>query len=155
MCIRDRLIIGDGPLRDEAKRLAKALGLSGKTRFIPAVAYDKIPEYLNCLDILVLPSVTRPRLKEQFGRVLVEAMSCSVPVIGSDSGEIPTVIGEGGLIFPEGDIPALRDRIAALIADPAAAAALGEKGRRRVEAEYTWVSIARRQIEVYRRLLSR
>ena len=149
------LIIGDGPLRDEAKRLAEKSGLSGKTRFIPAVPYAKIPGYLNCLDVLVLPSVTRPGLKEQFGRVLIEAMSCSVPVIGSDSGEIPNVIGNGGLTFPEGDVAALRDRVVSLMENPESAADLAHNGRLRVEREYTWETIARRQIEVYKLLLEK
>ena len=51
----------------------------------------------------MLPSLTRPNWKEQFGRVLIEAMASGVPVIGSDSGAIPDVIGQAGLIFPEGD----------------------------------------------------
>ncbi len=147
------LIIGNGPLRPRAGRLVAELGLTGKTRFIPAAGYDKMPGYLNCLDVLVLPSVTLPGLKEQFGRVLIEAMSCSVPVIGSDSGEIPNVIGDGGLTFPEGDPAALAERIVMLRRDPDRARELGRKGRRRVEAEFSWEAIARRQVEVYRQLL--
>ena len=59
------------------------------------------------MDVSVLPSLTRPNWKEQFGRTLAEAMSCETPVIGSDSGEIPHVIGDAGLIFKEGDAQAL------------------------------------------------
>ena len=57
------------------------------------------------LDVLVLPSHTTPTWKEQFGRVIVEALWCGVPVVGSDSGEIPWLIEltGGGLVFPEGD----------------------------------------------------
>lgn len=149
----DLLIIGDGPLLNRARRLAGELGLTGKTRFIPAVPYDSMPGFLNCLDVLVFPSVTEPGLKEQFGRVLVEAMSCAVPVIGSDSGEIPNVIGVDGLIFPEGDSRQLTERIEALRRDPARRKELGGRGRARVRKLYSWEEIARQQIAVYNRLL--
>ncbi len=149
------LVIGEGPLRAQAMRLAEESGLAGRARFLPAVPYDGLPGYLNCLDVLVLPSITLPGLKEQFGRVLVEAMSCAVPVIGSDSGEIPGVIGAAGLIFPEGDVAALRERIVALRENPGTAAELARKGRKRVKTEFAWESIARRQVEVYNRLLER
>ena len=65
-------------------------------------------------DVLVGPSLTTPRWKEQFGRMLVEAMACGVPVIGSDSGEIPHVIGDAGIVVPEGDRVALCAAIARL-----------------------------------------
>lgn len=149
------LVIGDGPLRAQAVRLAEESGLAGRARFLPAVPYDGLPGYLNCLDVLVLPSITLPGLKEQFGRVLVEAMSCAVPVIGSDSGEIPGIIGAAGLIFPEGDVAALRDRIVSLRESPETAADLARKGRERVKTKFTWETIARRQVEVYKRLLER
>lgn len=147
------LVIGDGPLLNRARGLATELGLTGSARFIPAVPYDTMPELLNCLNVLVLPSVTEPGLKEQFGRVLIEAMSCAVPVIGSDSGEIPHVIGDAGLIFPEGDCRRLTEQIEALRKDPARRKELGERGRARVRKLYSWEEIARRQIGVYAGLL--
>ncbi|MFQ3664330.1 MAG: glycosyltransferase, partial [Chloroflexaceae bacterium] len=95
------------------------------------------------------PSRTTPTWKEQFGRVLIEAMSCGVPVIGSSSGEIPHVIGEGGLTYPEGDVSALSAAIARLVADPAARRELACRGRERVLAHFTQAAIARRHVEVY------
>ena len=75
----------------------------------------------------VVPWVGIP-LREQFGRVLVEAMACGVPVVGSDVGEIGHVIGGAGLTFPAGDVPALSRAIAAVRGDPALALRLGEAG---------------------------
>ena len=149
----DLLIAGDGPLLNRARELAAELGLTERARFIPAVPYDTMPELLTCLDVLVLPSVTEPGLKEQFGRVLIEAMSCAVPVIGSDSGEIPHVIGDAGLTFPEGDCRRLAKQIEALRMDPTRRKELGERGRARVRKLYSWEEIARRQIAVYNHLL--
>jgi len=71
------------------------------------------------MDILVLPSETRPNWKEQFGRVLIEAMACGACVVGSDSGEIPTLIkaSGGGRVFPEANPSALADVLQEMIAD--------------------------------------
>jgi quercetin dioxygenase-like cupin family protein len=91
-----------------------------------------VPSRLAQLDALVLPSLTRPNWKEQFGRVLVEAMACGVPVVGSDSGEIPRVIGQAGLSFPEGDAGALRASLAELMGSERRRAELGARGRIRV-----------------------
>jgi len=84
---------------------------------------------------------------------LIEAMSCGVPVIGSDSGEIPKVIGNAGLTFPEGDINALTERINSLRENPAQAGALAEQGRSLAENMYSWSAIARQQIKVYEELM--
>ena len=70
-----------------------------------------MPAFFREIDVFVLPSISRPNWTEQFGRVLIEAMASEVVVVGSDSGEIPHVIGEAGLVFPEGDAPALCARL--------------------------------------------
>ena len=66
---------------------------------------------MQSLDILVLPSLTTRTWKEQFGRVLVEGMAAGCVIIGSDSGAIPEVIGDAGIIVPEGNPEALADAI--------------------------------------------
>src|SRR4029077_20714900 len=87
------------------------------------------------MDVLVLPSRTTPTWAEQFGRVLVEALWCGVPVIGSDSGAIPVVVNTtgGGLLSPEGAVAALANALFELRADPAVREALAGKGRESVE----------------------
>lgn len=72
------------------------------------------------MDVLVLPSLTTATWTEQFGRVLVEAMSQGIPVVGSDAGEIPWVINTtgGGLAVPEGDDVALTAALEVLRNDP-------------------------------------
>jgi glycosyltransferase involved in cell wall biosynthesis len=99
---------------------------------------------------LVLPSRSRPNWKEQFGRVLIEAMSCAVPVIGSTSGELPNVIGAAGLTFPEEDVTALAAHLHGLWQDPARRAELGALGRERVLAHYTQRKIAQQTVDVWR-----
>jgi glycosyltransferase involved in cell wall biosynthesis len=126
------VLVGDGPLRAE---IARAAGRH--VRLVGPVAHAEVARYLNALDALVLPSLTTATWKEQFGHVLVEAMACGVPVIGSSSGAIPEVVGDAGLIFPEGDATALRAAIVALRDDRERRARLAGAGRARVLARYT------------------
>lgn len=102
-------MIGGGPMERRLKETAKALGIDGRIEWAGVAAQDKMPLAYKSLDLLVLPSETRANWKEQFGRVLVEAMASGTPVVGSDSGEIPNVIAEcrGGVVFPEGNAEAL------------------------------------------------
>lgn len=147
------LLVGRGPLRAELSARMQQAGLGDRLRWVEAVPHADIPRYLNVMDALVLPSETTPRWKEQFGHVLIEAMACRVPVIGSDSGEIPHVIGDAGLIFPEGQVAALRDRLQALMQRPALAAELAARGYQRAIAHFTNHVLAEKQLEFYDQLM--
>jgi glycosyltransferase involved in cell wall biosynthesis len=128
--------------------------VEGQVEFSAAVSADQMPACLAEADVLVLPSRTTPVWKEQFGRVLVEAMSCGTPVVGSDSGAIPEVIGDAGLIFAEGDAEALAACLRRLAQSPELRRELGERGRRRVAEHYTVERIARQTVELWRGLLA-
>jgi glycosyltransferase involved in cell wall biosynthesis len=141
--------IGQGPMRDELEAYAARLGLSDRVTIQPGIPSSQVPDTLSRLDVLVLPSLTRPNWKEQFGRTLAEAMSCETPVIGSDSGEIPSVIGDAGLIFKEGDSADLAACVERLVADPVFYADLARRGRQRVLDRYTQGEIARRTYALY------
>jgi glycosyltransferase involved in cell wall biosynthesis len=97
--------------------------------------------------------LTRPHWKEQFGRVLVEAMASGVPVIGSDSASIPDVIGDAGLIFPEGDVSALAECITRLHCDPNLYQQFREAGRARVLQHFTHQQVAQATVAVYRQMV--
>ncbi len=146
-------ILGSGPQRGHLERLAAELDIAERVRFEDPIPSTQMPGYYNQLDALALPSLTRPNWKEQFGRVLIEAMACGVPVVGSDSGEIPNVIGEAGLVFAEGDERALRARLSQLMADPALRDELARRGRERVLAHYTQAQVAAKTYQVYCELL--
>jgi glycosyltransferase involved in cell wall biosynthesis len=108
-----------------------------------------LPAFLNALDLFVLPSETRPNWREQFGRAAVEAMSCGVPVIGSDSGEIPTVLGDAGITFPEGDAWSLAAQLGRLLSDPSLRADLGRRGRQRALNLYSLEQVAAQHQAAY------
>ncbi len=147
------LLVGRGPLRAELSERMQKAGLGDRLRWVEAVPHADIPRYLNVMNVLVLPSETTPHWKEQFGHVLIEAMACQVPVIGSDSGEIPHVIGDAGLIFPEGQVAALRDRLQALMQRPTLAAELAARGYQRAIAHFTNRVLAAKQLEFYDQLM--
>lgn len=147
-------VLGSGPYRNELSRTADKLGLSGRVRFIDSVFHDALPGYLNSFDALVLPSLTTRTCYEQFGRILIEAMACEIPVIGSDSGEIPQVIGDAGLVFRENDPASLADAVLKLKNDRAAAKAFAEKGRKRVLELFSRDVLNRRTEEMYRKVIN-
>lgn len=105
------------------------------------------------MDLFVLPSRTTASWKEQFGRVLIEAMASSVAVIGSSSGEIPSVIGDAGCIVPEGDAAALSACMQQLIDAPSERQRLGQRGRQRVLQNFTMQHVARETVEIYQRIV--
>jgi len=140
------VLIGKGPYEEELKRLAQSLDVGHRISALGYVSHPDVPQYLSTLDVLVLPSETQSSWKEQFGRVIIEAMACGTPVVGSDSGEIPNLIRAtgGGLVFPERNSQALADRLQTLIEDPDERQRLAAKGRQSVAQDYTLAPLARR-----------
>lgn len=121
------LLVGDGPMRAE---LEEAELEEGKIEIRAGVTHEHMPAAYAEMDVLALPSLTNRHGAEQFGRVLVEALSCGVPVVGSDCGEIPWVIETtgGGTVVPEGDPRALAAALAELRDRPERRAALAHRG---------------------------
>lgn len=146
-------IIGNGPQRTALEKQAVQLGIAECVQFCDLIPSAQMPAQYAALDAYVLPSLTRPHWKEQFGRVLMEAMASGVPVIGSDSGAIPDVIGDAGLIFPEGDADALAKQLYKLQRDAVLRESLCEKGRARVLNHFTHEQVAQSTIEVYQEML--
>ncbi len=119
---------------------------------IPAVPHNTVRDYLRVMDILVLPSYSTPTWKEQFGHVLIEAMACEIPVIGSTSAAIPDVIGNAGLLFQEGNVEELFAQLRRLIQTPAERKRFGQLGRQRVLEHFTHEKIAHQTLEFWKTL---
>jgi glycosyltransferase involved in cell wall biosynthesis len=111
------LIVGNGPLENLIREEKEKF--KGTFVFLPAIPHHEVGKILGLSDILVLPSRTTPNWKEQFGRILVEALACGSALVGSNSGEIPHVIKKtgGGLVFQEGDTADLAEKIRSLLVD--------------------------------------
>jgi glycosyltransferase involved in cell wall biosynthesis len=146
-------VIGTGPLEKRARRCAVQLGLAERITWEPGVPSTHIPRRLHEFTVLVQPSLTRANWKEQFGRAVMEAMACGIPVVGSDSGEIRNVVGPAGLVVPEGDSSALRAALVRVLGDGALRADLRERGRARVLECFTHQRIAEQTLAVYRAAL--
>jgi len=146
-------ILGRGPEREALGAEASRLGIADSVTFASHVPSVEMPSHYQSLDVVVLPSRTRANWKEQFGRVLVEAMACGLPVVGSDSGEIPHVVGDAGLIFPEGSVDSLGGCLTELLQSPDLRADLARRGRERVLAHYTQARIASQTYHVYQEIL--
>jgi L-malate glycosyltransferase len=133
------IIVGKGNYETEFNQIAQELQLTDRIIHLGYIPHDQAPKYLSAFDLLVIPSETRPNWKEQFGRVIIEAMACGTPVIGSDSGEIPYLIQatQGGLTFPEGNTTALATQLDRLIRDPTLRTTLADQGRTNVIAKYS------------------
>ncbi|NVM04907.1 MAG: glycosyltransferase family 4 protein [Candidatus Helarchaeota archaeon] len=147
------LIIGRGNYKSELIKLSKELSITERIRFIDVVKYEKVPKYLGLMNIFVLPSVTTERWKEQFGRVIIEAMACEVPIIGSSSGAIPEVIGEYGLIFRENDYIDLKNKILILMKNREYRNRLIELGINYVK-NFSVEKFAKKVYAIYRELLN-
>lgn len=146
------LMVGHGPMRSTIEADAARGGWAHRLVVADAVPHDRVADYMACMNVLVLPSLTRAFWKEQFGHVLLEAMACAVPVIGSTSGEIPRVIGNAGLLVPEGDAAALRKALAELASSAALRRRLGDAGRARVLEQFTHARVAEQLDEFMRGL---
>jgi L-malate glycosyltransferase len=151
------VIGGSGPETGKLMALAQQLGVADQCHFLDgaAIPYDLLVDYINLLDILVVPSRTTPDWKEQLGRVVLEGMGCQVTVVGSSSGAIPEVIGTGGRIFPEGDPVALAQILDELIARPELRLDLAKQGYRRVLEYYSVERLATDVIDVWHSLTTR
>ena len=142
------LLLGSGPMQPEILRWARTRGWADRVRVVLA-RHDEVPAYLGAMDLLVAPSQTTRRWKEQFGRMLIEAFACGVPVIGSDSGEIPYVVGDAGLIVAERDVAGWAGAIAGLLDRPEQRSELAGRGLRRCGA-YSVAKVAGQYREYYR-----
>lgn len=148
------MLVGNGPEVEPMKRLSEELSVAGRVRWVSHISSLEVPGYMNAMDVLVLPSRTTSHWKEQFGRVLIEAMSCETPVVGSSSAEIPRVIGDAGLVFPEGDVSALVHGLRTLYENADTRAMLGAEGRSRVQQSFAHGRIAAETAQFYRGVLN-
>lgn len=145
-------VAGDGPLRDDLARLARDLGISDRVEFRGGLDPAQVADFYRSLDLLAVPSLTTSSWVEQFGRVAVEAMACGVPVVASDSGALPDVVGDAGLLVPPGDPVALHSAVVRL-SDPELWRQLRACGLE-VAARCAWPEVARQHLALYQQAVS-
>ncbi len=135
-------IMGEGPHEARLRQHVQKQGLSGRVTFRGWAPPAEVARFLKSLDALVLLTRTTKAVREQFGRVIIEAQACGVPVIGSTCGAIPDIVGDGGWIVPERDPASLSELLDTIAWDPAQLQAKGLAGRANVEARFTYEAVA-------------
>jgi glycosyltransferase involved in cell wall biosynthesis len=141
------LFVGGGPLERELG--AFAARFEGRVHVQTGVPHDEVPTWVNAMSMLCAPSQTTTAWREQFGRMLIEAMACGVPVVASDSGEMPFVVGDAGTIAGEHDDAGWTAAIDRLAGDEALRRSLGARGLERVRERFAWPTVARQHLAFF------
>jgi phosphatidylinositol alpha-1,6-mannosyltransferase len=145
------LFVGGGTL--DATLRSFAASHPGRVHVATGVPHGDVPRWLNAMTILCAPSRTTATWREQFGRMLIESMACGVPVVASDSGEMPHVVGDAGRVLPEGNPAAWAAALDTLAGDRAALAELGQRGVARAHAVFSWPVVARQHLAFFDALM--
>jgi len=147
------IMVGPGELLPFLKAQAKFLGIDERVRFLGYVPNNELPKLFGMADVFVLPSITA----EALGIVILEAMASGIPVVTTNVGGIPEIVGESqsGLLVPPSNETALRNAIETLMTDKELRNKLGKNGRRAVEDRYSWDVISREVEETYEYVLSK
>jgi glycosyltransferase involved in cell wall biosynthesis len=144
------LFVGGGPLERELRQWADCYRAQAK--IVTGVPHESVPAMLNAMDVLCAPSQTISAWREQFGRMLIEAFACGVPVIGSDSGEIPHVIADAGIVAGEADHAAWKSELIRLLEDRGLRTELAARGLDRARTRYAWPVVARQYLDFFAEL---
>ena len=145
-------IVGDGPERERLERLATELRLAARVRWTGGLPGEQVASLWPDLDVLVQPSRALPDYREANGHVLIEAMANEVAVVGTDSGVIPELIADAGVVVPSGDVPALAAALQR-VSDQPARRALAAAARARALRLYSDDVIAERTLEFWKQLV--
>jgi glycosyltransferase involved in cell wall biosynthesis len=131
--------VGGGELLEELEERVRRLGLQGRVNFLGGRPEEEVRRLLGETDLFVLPSVRgADGNMEGLPVALVEALACGLPAVSTDMSGIPEIVRDGdtGVLARPGDASDLRGALSRVLADPPAARARSEAGRRLVEAEF-------------------
>jgi glycosyltransferase involved in cell wall biosynthesis len=145
-------VYGGGPDDTALQSLATELGVASRVAFHGHIDEAALVEVFPTFDVLAVPSVLVPNVLEQFGRVVVEGQASGVPVVASDCGALPDVVGGSGLLVPPGDAAALSAALGRFLDEPGLWARLREAGLANV-VRYSWASVADQQRALYERVV--
>jgi glycosyltransferase involved in cell wall biosynthesis len=148
-------IVGAGPQRSELEEWAARLEVTSRVMFAGAVSQEEALRRIASYDVLLVPSVTTPSWKEQFGRVPAQALEAGTPVIASDSGSLRQVLGGCGVLVREGDIADLTEKLGALLRDPVRRQELSDRGRQHAVEAFSWEAVVDGCDSMYREALGR
>ncbi|PFG44225.1 glycosyltransferase involved in cell wall biosynthesis [Isoptericola jiangsuensis] len=143
-------VAGGGTLADEVRAAGTA---HGRTELLGPLDGADLEAFYRSLDVLAVPSLTTPGWVEQFGRVVVEAMACGTPVVASDSGALPDLVADAGLLVPPDDPAALAAALLRVADEPGLAARLRAAGHD-TAARCAWPAVGTAYLDLYRTVLA-
>ena len=146
------VVVGSGSQSDALEAEARRLGVADKVTFTGALSQDAAQARMSSFDLLLVPSLTTPGWVEQFGRVAVEAMAAGCVVIASDSGALADVVGDVGVLVPEGDAGKLANAISTLLGDRTLLATKSAAARQASQ-QYTWEAVAGEMDAMYQQII--
>jgi glycogen(starch) synthase len=144
------MIIGQGPDRQSLEDLARDLEIQSYVRFLGYVPDGKVTPMLRNISAIIMPSVAG----EVFGLSAAENMLNGSLVIASDLGSLSEVVGDSGMTFPAGDSKALAALMSKIIADPNLVCEYGQRAQQRIVNDFSWDTMVREHVMLYRRVLS-
>lgn len=142
------VVVGNTDEEGRTELYAGELGVASRLVFVSEVPTDQLITLYNRASVAVVAS-----LYEGFGLPAAEAMACGTPVVATDTGALPEVVGEQGVLVPPGDADRLAEAVLALLEDPRRRSELSRRGRRRMQRHFQWETTARRTETAYRDLL--
>jgi glycosyltransferase involved in cell wall biosynthesis len=145
------LFVGGGPMENDLTAFRDRH--PGRVHVLTNVVHDAVPAHLNAMDLLCAPSQTTARWREQFGRMLIEGMACGVPIVASNSGEIPHVVGDAAIVVAEDAVGEWSAAIASLLGDPGRRRELASRGQARANDRYAWPVVARAHLAFFEELM--
>ena len=145
-------IVGDGPERERLEQLSSELRLAARVRWTGGLPAEQVANLWPDLDVLVMPSRAGPEWRESNGQVLMEAMAHEVAVLGTDSGVIPELIGDAGIVVADGDLQGMANALESL-GDVNTRRTLAQAARARALRLYSDDAIAERTLEFWRQVV--
>ena len=143
------LVVGKLKAGGATEQLLRELQLENTVQFVSGISNREMVEYYATAGMVVCPS-----LYEGFGLPAGEAMACGVPVVSSDGGALPEVVGDAGIVVPAGDSGALSRAIDRLLSDEVLRESLACKGRERILQEFSWSRAAQHLTSYYRHVIA-
>ena len=144
------LIIGEGNYETELRNMCNKLGLKSVVTFTGFRRRDTIPAYFSQSDVFILPS-----LAEAFGNVIAEAMACGLPIISTDEGGIPDLVGEeNGILVKPRNVEQIKSAIMTMKPNEEMRIRMGKANTAKIEQKYKWEKVALAYNRTYEKSLN-
>ncbi len=145
----DLLFVGGSPKQhDDVRLMMQAAGIESRVKVLGNVSGEDLVRSYNCAEILVLPS-----MYEGFGLPALEAMACGIPVVVSNAGSLPEIVGDAAAVSQTGNPESLADSIDSILRDHGLRSSLIEKGKQQAQ-KYSWKATASKTLDIYEKVLA-